>query len=70
MFSSFRFKNLYKFKFNTKSNLEKYNCPSELNRFLNKNKEVFDGIGTFPNVMKIKLTERKFHLLTLHGEYQ
>lgn len=27
------------------------NRPSELNKFLNKNKEIFEGIGTFSDVM-------------------
>lgn len=33
------------------------NYSIELNNFRKKNKEVFDGIGSFPDTMKIKLTE-------------
>jgi len=32
-------------------------CSSGLDNFINENKDIFKGIGTFPDVMKIKLTE-------------
>lgn len=32
-------------------------CSSELDNFIKENKDIFEGIGTFPDVMKIKLTK-------------
>jgi len=32
-------------------------CSSELDNFIKENKDIFEGIGTFPDVLIIKLTE-------------
>lgn len=51
MYSYFRFKGFIKLNLIQRVNKVNANCPSELIEFLNKNKEIFEGIGTFPDIM-------------------